>query len=184
MIVAGPPGDIRTAALLAATSGGWPRDLAVICVDPSTAADLAFWRAANPRALAMVEAHAAKHGGLGAMAPTAFVCQVRWWRHGRLPHIPCVRDTSKGPPPSAHTVASRQNVKRTHRATPHLSVPPHLTSPRRAGLQLQSPNGRRHRAAGAAAAGGRAPRAGGAGSIQLAGAGRRRRVIGAGGRCT
>ncbi|GBF98147.1 hypothetical protein Rsub_10559 [Raphidocelis subcapitata] len=75
-IVAGRLGGDDTAALLAAAHGAWPRDLAVICIDPSDPADRAFWRAHNPRALEMVDAHAraqsrARGGGSGAGAATA-----------------------------------------------------------------------------------------------------------------
>ena len=83
-VVAGARGDPAADALLAAAAAGagWPRDVAVVAIDPGCPDDTSFWRAANPRALAMVEAEARRQqqaaggsGGAAAFEATAFVCQ-------------------------------------------------------------------------------------------------------------
>jgi uncharacterized protein YyaL (SSP411 family) len=73
VIIAGSAADPATSVLLDAAHAAWAPDKALILVDLSDAAAVEFWRAHNPEAWAMVDAHFSKQGQ--QQEATAFVCQ-------------------------------------------------------------------------------------------------------------
>lgn len=75
VVVAGRLGDASTSALLDAVHAPLAPDKAVIVLDLADKADVAFWTAHNPEALAVAQAQARKAAPGGTMQATVFVCQ-------------------------------------------------------------------------------------------------------------